>query len=281
MVQLGFFLISILIALSVCCPVSVEAQKCKVISFNIRGDFKHDGHNQWKYRMLNMTKFLESVNPDILCLQEAKENQINDLKRHFYKLCIVGDFCKKGNVHIFINKEKFAIVNSGCFGLSEKPDSLGYKGWDAKYPRMAIWANLRCLKTGGIVFVINTHLDNVGRLARLNGIKQIMDTISIISQTENVILTGDFNSSEKSSVYKHIIRHQLKDTYHHSPSVEGVNYTFHGFGKREIDKRSKIDYIFTSEQLKVLDVLIPQERPIGGVYLSDHNPVITTITLNN
>lgn len=280
MVQIRFFLISIIVVFSVCRPASVEAQEFKIISFNIRGDLKHDGHNRWKYRRVGMAKFFESVNPDILCLQEAKENQINDLKRHFHKLNIVCDSCKKGNVHFFLNREKFAIINQGYFGLSEKPDSIGYIGWDAKYPRMAIWANLKCLKTGRIVFVINTHLDNVGRLARLNSIKQIMDTIPILSQTENVILTGDFNSSEKSSVYKFVTRHQLKDTYHHSPSVEGVNYTFHGFGKREVEKRKKIDHIFVSQQLDVKNVLIPQEKPKDGVYLSDHNPVITTITLN-
>lgn len=280
MMQVRFFLVSIIFVLSVCRPASVDAQECKVISFNIRGDLKHDGHNQWKYRKSSMTKFIASVNPDILCLQEAKENQIDDLKRHLHVLNNVGDSCKMGNVHIFFNKEKFAIINSGCFGLSEKPDSLGYIGWDAKYPRMAIWANMKCVKTGRTVFVINTHLDNVGRLARQNGIKQIMDTIPILSQTENVILTGDLNSSEKSSVYKHVIRHQLKDTYHHSPLVEGVNYTFHGFGKRKVDKRKKIDYIFVSQPFDVENVLIPQENPKDGVFLSDHNPVIATITLN-
>lgn len=280
MAQVRFFLVSIIVVLSVCRPASVEAQKCKVITFNIRSDLKHDGHNRWKFRRPYMTKYLERANPDILCLQEAKENQIDDLKRHLHKLNIVGDLFKEGKVHIFFNKEKFAIINSGCFGLSEKPDSLGYIGWDAKYPRMAIWANLKYLKTGKTVFVVNTHLDNVGKFSRLNGIKQIMDTIPILSQTENVILTGDFNSSEKSLVYKYVIHHQFKDTYHHSPSVEGVNYTFHGFGKREVDKRRKIDYIFVSQQFDVKNVLIPKEEPKDGVFLSDHNPVITTITLN-
>ena len=276
-----FYYIYILLLL----PIFVNAQELKVITFNIRSDLKGDRQNQWKYRKQLVTDFLVRINPDILCFQEAEENQIKDIKKHFPMLEVIGDYSEKRPyykrpVPIFVHKKKFKIVNTGCFGLSEAPGSIGFKGWDAKYARMAIWANLKVRETGKTIFVINTHLDNIGKLARLNGIKQIVDTIPLLGKSDIVILAGDFNSREKTNVYNYVIRNELKDTYYQCTHFEGVNYTFHGYGKREIKKRGKIDYIFVSKQVKVLNVYIPKEDPIGGIYLSDHNPVIATIGLN-
>lgn len=265
-------------------PFLIKAQVITVVSLNLRGDIRSDGQNRWAYRKQPVMDFLTDVNPDILCFQEAEDHQIEDIKKQFPHLEAIGDSCEdctyyyKRPVPIFFHKGKFEKINSGRFGLSENPDSIGFIGWDAKYARMAIWVNLKSLQTEKNIFVINTHLDNVGARARMNGIKQILDSMPLIQIGENVILTGDFNSGEKSEVYQYVT-HYLKDTYHHSQNVNGVKYTFHGFGKRELPKRYKIDYIFVNDSTEVQSVVIPEETPVNGVYLSDHNPIISVITL--
>ena len=45
----------------------------------------------------------------------------------------------------------------------------------------------------------------------------------------------------------------------------------------ENKKRNKIDYIFVNENFKIVDVIIPIEMPKNEVYLSDHNPIISTL----
>lgn len=256
-----------------------KTQKLKVITFNIGGDFIFKGPNQWENRRPLMMKFLSKESPDILCMQEVLINQLNEIKTCFPIYNMVGvsrvDGKNKGDfVPVFYRKDKFEQINSGTFCLSEKPDSIGFIGWDAKYPRIATWINLRDVKTGGSVFVINAHLDNVGKVAREKGMKLILDKISELSKSNKIILTGDFNDVASSKAHKIASQWGLNDTYMTSPKIKGVNYTFHEFGKKVLEKRYKLDYIFVSNNFRIQSVNIPQDRPKRGTYISDHNPVI-------
>ena len=258
---------------------SATANTIKVITFNIGGDFIANGPNQWKNRKPMMMRFLSKEAPDILCVQEALYNQLNDLQMslQMYEMVGVGrvDGKKKGDFNsIYYRKDKFEQINSGTFCLSEKPDSIGRLGWDAKYPRIATWINLRYVETGDIVFILNTHLDNVGKKARVEGIKLILEKIALLSKSDNILLTGDFNDVEKSKVHALATQWGLVDTYLASPKKKGVEYSFHEFGQKEMKKRYKLDYVFTSKCFEILSVNIPKERLKKGAYISDHNPVI-------
>lgn len=269
-------LLLFLLSLGTCCA---KTNKLKIISFNIGGDFIANGPNQWKNRKPLMMEFLSKEFPDILCMQEVLINQLNEIKSNFEIYNMVGvsrvDGKEKGDfVPIFYRKDKYEQVNSGTFCLSEKPDSIGYIGWDAKYPRIVTWINLKNIKTGEMVFVINAHLDNVGKVARVNGMKLIFEKISQLSKSDRIILTGDFNDVVSSKVHDIAIQGELNDTYIVSPQTKGVHYTFHQFGQKDLGKRYKLDYIFTSKNFKIHSVSIPIERPKRGVYISDHNPVI-------
>lgn len=279
------YLFPIILLLLCMRSISLIAQEYKIVTFNIREDLKKDGLNCWKYRKHYLIPFLDKKSPDIICLQEARLNQTEDIGNRLINYGIVDiarnkRFTLKGTVPILYRKDKFVVLNMGYFSLSEHPDSLGRIGWDAKYPRVAIWANLKDLETGNIFFIINTHLDNSGKQARHNGIKQITDTIPKLSKCDNIILTGDFNSTEKSVVYKYVILHNLIDSYRSCSRRNGVTYTYHNFGRRELSKRKKIDFVFVSKNFDPLYVSIPQDRNTRGTYMSDHNPVITTLHYN-
>ena len=97
----------------------------------------------------------------------------------------------------------------------------------------------------------------------------------------SVILTGDLNVADKSEAYKSLTDEGgfLVDTSKVCKKKEGVNYSFHSFGRMKLTDRSKIDYIFVSSGIKVKECVIPHEDPIGGVYISDHNPIIAYILI--
>lgn len=277
--MLGKIIISLsfyLFCFGTCCA---KSNKLKIISFNIGGDFIADGPNQWKNRKPLMMQFLSKEAPDILCMQEVLINQLNEFKAYFQMYNVVGvsrvDGKEKGDfVPVFYRKDKYEQIDSGTFCLSEKSDSIGFIGWDAKYPRIATWINLRIVDTGEIVFVMNTHLDNVGKNARMKGMKLILEKISQLSKSDKIILTGDFNDVISSRVYNIAIQGELSDTYVVSSKTKGVQYTFHQFGQKDLMQRYKLDYIFTSKNFRINSVNIPIERPKRGVYISDHNPVI-------
>lgn len=267
------FLVSIILGI---CDIS--AQTLEVITFNIGGDYTVD-LNRWGNRMPLMTRFLKKTSPDIMCLQEAHSNQSADIVKKFPVFGVIGavnEKEKQRTVHnpILYRKDKFDIINSGSFALSEYPDSFSSLGWDAKYKRKATWTNLKYKDTGEIVFVLNAHLDNVGKVAREKGMKLILDKIRTLSNTKRIILAGDFNDISSSKAPVLASQWGLNDTYKTSPTIKGVNYTFHKFGQKKVGERYKIDYIFASKDFETVSVDIPKEKPKRGVYISDHNPVI-------
>ena len=107
----------------------------------------------------------------------------------------------------------------------------------------------------------------------------ILNQISVLSKSDSIILTGDLNDVASSNVHKIVAQRELYDTYQECRRIKGVNYTIHQFGQRDIGKRYKIDYVFTSKDFKVVSVNIPKERSKDGVYLSDHNPIIVKLKL--
>lgn len=264
----------------------VNAQVIKIATFNIRADMKGDGVNQWKYRKKVVSKFIRKEKFDIICMQEVINNQLLDILQCDKRFDYIGigrdDGHEKGEyVPIIYRKDKYMLVRSGTFWLSQTPNRVGGIGWDASYPRIATWAILRIAKTGKEFFIVNTHLDNVGKLARQNGMKLILDTIPVLSENKSVIFTGDFNSNDNSAVYNAVRNNplMLKDIYKHRLKANGVNYTFHRFGKIEERARTRIDYMFVSKGIMPLVVNIPKPKSDKGIYISDHNPVIAKLKM--
>ena len=173
---------------------------------------------------------------------------------------------------VFYRKDVFDALDSGTFWLSEYPDSVGLKGWDAACVRVATWAKLQHKETGKIVMAVNTHFDHVGVEARKQSALLIIRKIKEIVGDRAAVLTGDFNVTDQSDAYQTITTNEfvLKDAHKIAEKVSGVNYTFHNFTRQPLEKRSKIDFIFVTPHIRVLSSDIPQE--VEGALLSDHNP---------
>ena len=125
--------------------------------------------------------------------------------------------------------------------------------------------------------MVNTHFDNIGKAAKVNSAELIARWVE--SQSLPVILTGDFNVSPQSASYDVIVSAKgIKDSYKIARSRKGVNYTFHNFDKIPVEQRGKIDYVFVKGVKKVKQVHIPREKALNGVFLSDHNPILSILT---
>ena len=168
-------------------------------------------------------------------------------------------------------------MESETFWLSEYPDSIGKKGWDAACPRVATWARLEDKSTSRKFIFINTHLDHKGKIAQQEGSKLILDRIKKISKNEPVIFTGDFNVTESDATYDILTNNNMSlfDTYKISDTICGVKTSFHSYSRRPEDERVKIDYIFVSKDIKVLKCDIPREDPDN--HISDHNPYFSEL----
>ena len=99
----------------------------KVMTFNIRYDNPDDKLNNWKYRKEEVIKMIRFQNIDILGAQEVLANQLKDITQQLPEYSSIGvgreDGIEKGEFSpIFYKKDKFTVVKSGYFWLSETKD---------------------------------------------------------------------------------------------------------------------------------------------------------------
>lgn len=259
----------------------------KVMSFNIRYDNPGDKENNWQFRRDRAATAIRFYSPDILGTQEVLDNQLNDLDQRIgseYAHLGVGreDGVKAGEYSaLWYRRDRFDVVNSGNFWLSETPEKAGSKGWDGACERIATWAVLADRDSGKELFVLNTHLDHVGTVARHDGAALILERADSLAAGRPVIITGDFNSEPDSDVIRQLTdtdnpKH-ITDSRSAAPLRYGPAWTFHDFGRLGYNDRELIDYVF----VKGLDVRSHgvMAETENGEFLSDHAPVLVNLTV--
>ena len=129
------------------------AIEIKVVSFNIRYDSGRDGVNSWQNRKDVLLRFMLEQDADVICLQEVLHHQYTFLTDGMKSYSVVGN-------------GRNDLIDNGMFWLSENPSVIGSIGWDAKQPRIVTWAKLREKESGKTFIVLNTHFDDIGKVAQ-------------------------------------------------------------------------------------------------------------------
>ncbi len=253
-------------------------------TFNIRMDTDADGQNSWSHRKDSVCKFIRDKQIDIVGMQEVLHHQLEDLKAGLPGYAAIGvgreDGKTKGEYSaILYRTDKFDVLASNTFWLSQYPDSVGFIGWDGACTRVATWAKFKDKATGKIFMGVNTHFDHVGVEARKNGALLIIDSIKTIVGDQPAVLTGDFNVADDSEAYRTLTTNAfvLKDAHKIAEVTAGPAYTFHDYGRQPVEERHKIDFIFVTPQIHVLRSEIAQEPAGPTGYLSDHNPQVVQL----
>lgn len=263
---------------------SAQAQKgtpITVAAYNIRMSTERDGMNAWSKRKENVKALIRYHEFDIIGTQEGFIGQIKDILE-LPEFAYTGkgrDDGKEGGEHsaIIYKKDRFKVLDSGDFWLSETPDTPG-KGWDAKCcNRIASWAKFKDLKTKKEFYFFNVHFDHEGVVARRESGKLIVKKIAEIAGKNTVILTGDFNSTPESEQIK-TISSSLNDSYTVTKEAPyGPVGTFNAF-KFDAEMKERIDYIFTTKNIDVLKYGVLTDSK-DQRYPSDHQPVVTKVVI--
>ena len=267
----------LLLAIVTMASCSEEKVNVRWATFNMRLDTPADSLNNWKYRKERVAQYIQDMKLDVVGTQEVLQNQFNDLKSllpDFEGVGVARDDGKETGEYsaVFYRKSVFDALDSGTFWLAENPDSVGMMGWDAVCVRVATWAKLQHKATGKIVMAVNTHFDHVGKVARRESALLIIRKIKEIVGDQPAVLTGDFNVTDQNEAYNTIVSNEfvLLDAHKVAEKTSGASYTFHGFDKVDMEKRSKIDFVFVTPQIKVLHSEVTPE--VKEALLSDHNP---------
>src|SRR5690606_23875344 len=176
-----------------------EDASIRVASYNLRMDTPQDSLNAWPHRKENVKALIRYHDFDIIGTQEGFIHQLKGiLELPEYAYFGAGrDDGKQAGEHsaIIYKKDRFHLVDSGNFWLSETPEKPGL-GWDATCcNRICSWAKFTDRVTGKAFYVFNVHFDHQGVAARQESGKLMVAKIKDIAKDAPVICTGDFNST--------------------------------------------------------------------------------------
>lgn len=267
---------------------SDESTSLKVMSFNIRYGSAKDGSNEWSKRKELVLKTIQQFDADIVGTQETLDFQAAYLSKQLPKFTYVGRArqAKGKGEHcgILFRSSRFQKLTEGHFWLSENPDRPGSKSWDSSLPRMATWLKLWDEENEGSFYILNTHFDHRGKIAREESAKLIARFVKDLPDDSRVVVVGDFNASVESAPYQTLFGKSenpgttaagLIDTFKlKNLQTKNDEGTFNGFNGKT--NGARIDWIGVNSGFTVESAAIDRTE-FKGRYPSDHFPVTAVI----
>ena len=258
---------------------TLSSQTINVMSYNIRSSVKNqtDGPNGWEFRKEAAVRMLLAERPDVVGMQEEMPDQEAYLREHLKSIYDGVSISRDPNNRedeacaIFYNKNKYDLVGTNTFWLSETPD-VPSRGWDGKYKRIVTYVHIKDKKSGQLYLVFNTHLDHKGVVAREKSLQLIADSaIAIGGDTIPMFVMGDLNVTPDAPELAPMWN-TMKLAQREAP-ITDTSYTFHGY---KPNKGKMIDYIYY-RNASALEFRILREG-YGVPYLSDHYPIMAVFT---
>ncbi|TPE44350.1 endonuclease/exonuclease/phosphatase family protein [Pontibacter mangrovi] len=265
------------------CATSIlaQTQTMRVTTYNIRYDNKSDTVNAWQKRLPVIADLVQFHDFDIFGTQEVQHHQLEGMAKALPGYGYIGvgrDDGKQAGEYaaVFYKKDKYKLLKQGNFWLSETPEKPG-KGWDADFPRVCTWGQFRDQQSGLEFYLFNVHFDHRGEKARQESVKLMQQKIKEIAKSAPVILTGDFNFSQKDEKYKAMSAgSNLTAAFQLAEKRYAHRGTFNGFeATRQTDER--IDHIWLSPGFKVTRYGILTDTYANGLFPSDHFPVMAEV----
>lgn len=249
----------------------------RVVSYNIK--YSTSDLADWDDRKLLIYEQILDYEPDSIGIQEADWNWMHgsgSLNEYLDEYDYIGvgrtDGLEAGEyAPIFYLKDKWTVVDSGTFWLSDTPWEPSI-GWDAVDYRICTWAKLKNIETEEVYIHYNTHLDHVGEEARINAARLIEEVA--LNSYYPFVITGDFNVIQGSEVYDEMIDNGLiydskkvaLDTMSHGTINWFLTLNFRLF--------PPIDFIFVSSDIQPTIYRVDNTYWHNDKPVSDHYPVI-------
>lgn len=288
-------LVVVAVAMSALSAVAAGDGELRVMSFNVRfaraGHSEADTKNNWNDaehpRRERAIRVIHEANPDLLGVQEARQEQIKDLQEALPEYMFTGvgrddgqqggEFCG-----IFYRKSRFAEKEAGTFWLSETPDKPGTTFSPNKLPRIASWVKLGDKQTGREFVYLNMHWDHEDVPAREKAASLVRERLATIAKDLPAIVTGDLNSFEDTKAFATLVGadgpgRPLADSYRElHPERVKEEASFNNW--RGTQKGSRIDFILHTAEFAATAADIVRTN-YEGLWPSDHYPMTATLQL--
>lgn len=259
-----------------------DSTEVRVASYNIRYAAEADvkSGNGWDVRKQPIADLMTRHEFDIIGTQEGDSAQLKDLEVLLPDFKYVAHpYGGKGDLHnaaILYKPEKFVLLESDVFWLSETPETPSI-GWDATDRRVCQWAKFKEKNTGKVFYFFNAHFYWRKQVAKQESGPLIVSKIKEIAGDLPTFLVGDFNSTPETTQVK-AINELLSDSYSVSETPrKGVEGTGFPGGIFQGAPGGRIDYVFVSPGVRVLDYQVISDVYNVDHYPSDHLPVSSLV----
>lgn len=248
----------------------------RLVSFNIRNGRAIDLRHNWWRRRSAVLESLQRLAPDVAAIQEAYAFQADWLCRRLpgYRSYGVGrnNGERRGEqALVLFQHESFRLVRGETRWYGNDPSAPGSCLPDARFPRVAAFAELERRSDGTRLTFVNTHLDERNPSARLRSAQQLATWIT--DQPTPTAVLGDLNEGIDGPALQALRETtQLVDAV--SAGSGGSNHDFTG----RTDGR-RLDHILVPESWRVLHAGV-DHRTSNGRLASDHWPVVADVITN-
>ena len=256
-------------------------------SFNIRYEnyYEISLNNSWPARKTTVLNTIYKYLPDVIGFQELRLNQKIFVEKNLPLYQYIGrprspDFTDESNGILF-NKQKFLLMDSGTFWLTETPDVVS-KYESVYHYRICTWIKVYSYKFKDIIYFFNTHLEDghlfITFLQEVNLLKRIKE---ITKNEGNVFVFGDFNGNDNSVWIHDVFKEGYKSF---SDYFQDFRNTYHNFSGIYNNPKWKVDHLFyqnfgnSNKHFLPLfyDVLTKKDN---GKFPSDHFPLYAQFNL--
>ena len=213
-------------------------------------------------------RFIKAQQPDILCLQEYRQNKAFELSEYYKFERLGGEQVKSGQA-IY---SKFPIINSGAIEFPNTSNDAIFVDVVHKTDTLRVYnLHLQSSKIDASVESLkNQSSENLfKRLSKTFQVQQSQAALVIDHIGESPyhsIITGDFNNTAYSYVYN-AIKGDFQDTFETAGQGFGSTYDFKFFPFR-------IDFIMAKSEVEV------NRYETFDVKYSDHLPIQATLNLH-
>ncbi len=263
--------------------VVAPASEIAVATLNIHYIYEGQTKMPWLERREAVVAALDDIDADLFAFQEMEtfagshSNAANEQQAWIaaaspgYAFAATGDPALFPNTQpIMYRRDRFDMLDQGFFFFSPTPDELYSRPWHGRFPYFATWALFFDREAPGLprFAVVNLHLDHSNRRDRRLAAELVLDRTRAFGGLP-ILVVGDFNALASFRTVR-----TFRDAGFSVAPIKGASYHF----GRGLDLYPAIDHVLYSPGWGLVSTSVYREAP-GGIWPSDHYPVIATLKL--
>tara|TARA_R110002111_G_scaffold110212_5_gene169546 strand:+ start:24211 stop:25200 length:990 start_codon:yes stop_codon:yes gene_type:complete len=230
-----------------------------ILTYNVRGFKNYDSIKTNEYDFTKIIKFIDSVDADILVLQESSYKEGKKIEQYPY---VFLGYREKVNKSLLTIYSKYPIINKGYIDFEDTKNNTIYADLKVKQDTIRIYNSH--LQSYVVTPNTLTNKFNHNWNSLNNTISIQVEQANLIKNHANAsgknnIICGDFNATPYSQTYR-TLKKGLKDSYLSKGSGFGKTYSFHNYPLR-------LDYFLFNQKIEVI------KHENFDLNLSDHEPL--------